>query len=96
MFENTIDKKDMVTDKNGNTLVDLTTSIFKRSSRGISTSNTVRMSEYFQMRADKVAISRYSTDDGTEYILKYSGISNPFSLDKDDILIIPDMGQAAE
>jgi len=96
MFDNTIDKKQKVVDKNGNEIVDLTTSIFKRSVSGINSYNSVRMNEYYQMRADKIAFNYYHTDEGTEYILKYSGISNPFSLDKDDVLMIPNMGQANE
>lgn len=94
MFKNTIDKKRLITDKNGNNIVDFTTSIFSRSARGIDSYNTVRVTEYFQMRADKVAFNEYGTDDNTEFILKYSGISNPFSLDKDDVLLIPDESQA--
>lgn len=95
MFQNTIDGKQTITDQNGNTIIDFTTSIFKESARGIDTYNTIRMSEYFQMRADKVAYNEYKSDSGTEYILKYSGISNPFSLKDDDILVIPDLTQAA-
>lgn len=95
MFQNTIDGKQFITDQNGNSIVDLTTSIFKSSAKGIDTYNSIRMTEYFQMRPDKVAYNEYQTDSGTEYILKYSGISNPFSLKDDDILIIPDMKQAA-
>jgi hypothetical protein len=41
------------------------------------------------MRPDLVAISEYGNVDYTEYILKYTGICNPFALDDDDILMIP-------
>lgn len=94
MFQNTIDGKQHITDQEGNEIVDLTTSIFKNSATGIDTYNTIRMIDYFQMRPDKVAINEYKSDEGTEFILKYSGISNPFSLKDDDILIIPNMEQA--
>jgi len=33
------------------------------------------------MRPDKVAFAEYGKDEYTEYILKYSGVSNPFSID---------------
>ena len=46
------------------------------------------------MRPDKVAFAEYGTDEYTEYILKYSGVSNPFYIDEDDVLFIPDPGQA--
>jgi hypothetical protein len=46
------------------------------------------------MRPDLVSLSMYRTIDNTELILKYSGISNPFSLDDDDVLLIPNESTA--
>ena len=43
----------------------------------------------FVMRPDLVSFAMYGTDDNTEYILKFSGISNPFTLSDEDILKIP-------
>ena len=94
MFQNTIDNKRLITDKKGNEIVDLTTSIFGRSVTGISDYNKVRLSKTYQMRPDKVSFAEYGNIEETEFILKYSGISNPFSLDEDDILLIPDAEQA--
>lgn len=94
MFTNTIDKKKFVTDNNGNQLVDLAASIFSKSAAGLNTYQTVKLTSHYQMRADKVAFAEYGTDEYTEYILKYSGVSNPFSIAEDDVLFIPDPGQA--
>ena len=94
MFTNTIDKKKFVTDNNGNQLVDLAASIFSKSAAGLNTYQTVKLTSHYQMRPDKVAFAEYGTDEYTEYILKYSGVSNPFSIDEDDVLFIPDPGQA--
>lgn len=94
MFTNTIDKKPFIVDNNNNVLVDLTKSIFDKSAHGLNSYNTVKLSSYYQMRPDKVAFSEYGTDEYTEYILKYSGVSNPFSMDQDDILFIPDPTEA--
>lgn len=49
----------------------------------------MRLSETFEMRPDKVAFQTYGNVEYTEMILKYSAISNPFTLDKDDVLMIP-------
>jgi hypothetical protein len=46
------------------------------------------------MRPDKVAFAEYGKDEYTEYILKYSGVSNPFSIDYDDVLFIPEPSEA--
>lgn len=94
MFTNTIDKKKFVTDKNGNQLVDLAASIFSKSAAGLNNYQTVKLDNTYQMRPDKVAFAEYGTDEYTEYILKYSGVSNPFSIDEDDVLFIPDPGEA--
>lgn len=94
MFTNTIDKKKFVTDNNGNQLVDLAASIFSKSAAGLNSYQTVKLTSHYQMRADKVAFAEYGTDEYTEYILKYSGVSNPFSIAEDDVLFIPDPGQA--
>ena len=94
MFTNTIDKKKFVTDNNGNQIVDLAASIFSKSAAGLNSYQTVKLTSHYQMRPDKVAFAEYGTDEYTEYILKYSGVSNPFSIDEDDVLFIPDPGQA--
>lgn len=90
MFENTIDKKQLIVDNKGNSIVDLTPSIYGEYITPVTNYNTVGLNETYQMRADKVAFAEYGTTNGTEFILKYSGISNPFSLDKEDVLMIPE------
>ncbi len=94
MFKNTIDNKETIVDKNGNTIVNLVSSIFGKKVIAMNSYNSVRLTEFFQMRPDKVSFNEYGTTDNAEFILKYSGISNPFSLDKDDVLIIPEEEQA--
>ena len=91
MFSNTIDKKKQIVDNNGNTIVDLTETIFGNYVTGSGMNiNSVKLNEDYAMRPDKVSFAEYGTIDNTEYILKYSGISNPFSMDRDDVLMIPD------
>ena len=94
MFTNTIDKKPTIIDNNGNEIVDLTKSIFSKGATGLNTYQTVKLNDTYQMRPDKVAFAEYGTDEYTEYILKYSGVSNPFSLDQEDVLFIPDPTEA--
>lgn len=89
MFQNTIDKKKEIIDNKGNKIIDLTTSIFAKKAAGFSGFNTVKLSETYEMRPDKVSFAEYGNIDSTEFILKYSGISNPFSLAADDVLLVP-------
>lgn len=46
------------------------------------------------MRPDLVSQMMYDTDEYAEFVLKFAGISNPFSLDDDDVLLIPNDMQA--
>lgn len=93
MFEYTLDKKEEVTDWRGNRIVDLTKGIFSRGSGKIQDYDVVTMSDTFHMRPDLVSQVMYGTDEYAEFILKFAGISNPFTLDDDDVLLIPNITQ---
>jgi hypothetical protein len=47
-----------------------------------------------EMRPDIISLDYYGTEDGLEIILKYNGISNPYSLKEGMILAIPERGSA--
>ena len=95
MFTYTIDKKPFIIDQNGNTIVDFVTPLFNKNSTGVADYMIRRVdAEKYCMRPDLVSFAMYGDIDGTEYILKFSGISNPFSFDKDDVLKIPNDQQA--
>lgn len=90
MFVYTIDKKPEITDPKGNTIVDFIKPLFNSESTGVADYQIMRVdTEKYQMRPDLISMAMYGDIDEAEYILKFSGISNPFSLDKDDILKIP-------
>lgn len=94
MFEYTIDRKPEVTDRRGNKILDLTKGIFSKSASQISDYEVVHMSDVYEMRPDLVSQVMYGTDAYAEFILKFAGISNPFTLYEDDILLIPNVNQA--
>lgn len=90
MFKYTIDSKPFITDSNGNTIVDFVTPLFNKNSTGVNDYKIKRVSsEKYEMRPDLVSFAMYGDIDMAEYILKFTGISNPFTLSKDDILKIP-------
>lgn len=89
MFEHVIDKKTKVVDYKNNEIIDLTSSIFNESKTSGIVFNMYRVPESMIMRIDLVSLAAYGTDKYADLILKYNGISNPFSLNKDDILLIP-------
>lgn len=89
MFKYSLDQKNTITDNNGNEIVDLASSMFRKDA-GIPANYEIKsVTETYNMRPDLVAVGEYGTDEGTEMILKYSGISNPFSFGENDIIMIP-------
>lgn len=89
MFNYSIDNKPTVTDPDGVELVDLTKSIFTRQSGVPMDYDIKRVTSEYVMRPDLVSFGEYGTDQHSEWILKFTGISNPFSFNEDDVLMIP-------
>jgi len=94
MFLNTLDRKPLIRDGNGELIRDLTKSIFD-----FSNGNKLNMSVYripvgFEMRPDLVSQSVYNNTMYAEFVLKYNGISNPFALDEGDVILIPSLESA--
>ena len=95
MFQYSLDSKPIIIDKNGNYIVDLCKSMFTRNAGQIESYTVRKMTNFYEMRPDLVANAEYGNTESTEFILKFSGISNPFTLSEDDILMIPNEGEAA-
>lgn len=95
MFKYSIDSKPKITDPKGNEIVDLTQSMFTRTSGLIKNYDVKKMAAHAIMRPDIVSLAEYGHTESAELILKYSGVSNPFTLDEEDILMIPNEQEAA-
>ena len=80
--------KRLFTTSSGETIIDLISSTFTFGESS-STSGPVLVSEYEAMRPDLLSNRVYSTQDYWETILKFNGISNPFSLVQGEILLVP-------
>lgn len=90
MFKNSIDKKSIITDPDGNQIVDLAEGTFKSAEKIVSYTVKKVPNEYI-MRPDLISLVEYGTTDKTEYIMMFNQIGNPFSINKDDELMIPDI-----
>lgn len=90
MFNYTIDNRQTITDQKGNIIVDFCTPLFSTNSTGVEDYQIIKVdSPKYNMRPDLVSMAMYGSIDEAEYILKFSGISNPFTLSDEDILKIP-------
>jgi len=55
---------------------------------------TVIVNDEYAMRPDLISMFAYGTDIHTDIILKFNGISNPFSINEGDLLLIPKLDGA--
>lgn len=81
--------KKTFTTKVGDTIVDLISSTFSFEAASGPTQGYIRVGEFEVMRPDLVSARIYSDQQYYEPLLKYNGISNPFSLDVNEILLAP-------
>lgn len=81
--------KRLFTKENGETLVDLISSTFSFERGQGPSPGFIRVGEFEAMRPDLVSNRIYSSQQYYEPLLKYNGISNPFSLATGEILLAP-------
>ena len=92
MFPNSLDKKPLVTRPDGIEVKDLTSSMFDLNSLNYVSYNVYRVPKEFEMRPDLISAAVYNNTLYAEIILKYNGISNPFTIKEGDIILIPNLG----
>lgn len=78
-----------IKDKSGNyqQCLDLLTATFIDDDNGEF--NPLIVNKYYVARPDLISFAVYGTDKYADYICKFNGISNPFELNEDDIILIP-------
>jgi hypothetical protein len=96
MFQFSIDNKTFFVRPDGEKLKDLTQSIFDLKNRNYVAYNVYRVPKEYAMRPDLISKSVYNNSMYAEIILKYNGISNPFSINEGDIILIPDLDSAKQ
>jgi len=96
MFSNTLDTKPFFVRPDGEKIRDLTQTIFELKNRNYLTYNVYKVPKEYTMRPDLISQSVYNNSAYAEIILKYNGISNPFSIDEGDVILIPDLNSAQQ
>jgi len=94
MFLQSLDKKPFFQNDDGNTVRDLTQSMFDFKSNNYTSYNLFRIQQDYLLRPDLISQAVYNNTLYTEYILKYNGISNPFSMEEGDVILIPNLESA--
>lgn len=90
MFKYSLDKKSEITFKNQQ-ILNLADSIFDLSKSLNTTYIPYKLTSDYKMRPDLISISGFGTDEYTEIILKLNGIINPFSVDENDVILMPNI-----
>ncbi len=94
MFKYSIDEKPIFTREDGIKVKDLTASMFNLQSKNFISYNIYRVPKEFAMRPDLISAAAYNNTLYAEIILKFNGISNPFSIQEGDIILIPNLESA--
>ena len=92
MFLNSLDKKPIFTRPDGIAIKDLTASMFNPTTDNYASYTVYKVPKEFAMRPDLISAAVYNNTIYAEIILKFNGISNPFSINVDDVILIPDLG----
>lgn len=77
MYKHTVENKPIINIR-GVEISDLHASIFDGKELGALEFRSVRLTERYNMRPDLISYDYYGSDEYTDLILKYNGISNPF------------------
>jgi hypothetical protein len=96
MFLNSLDRKPLIKKPDGLLSRDLTQSMFDFKSGNFVNLSVYRVPMEYSMRPDLISQASYNNTIYAEYILKYNGISNPFSISEGDVIVIPDIDSAKE
>lgn len=91
MFLNSIDSKPLFVRPDGNIIRDLTETMFNLLNRNSVSFNVFRVPREYVMRPDLISKVVYNNTIYAEMILKYNGISNPFSINEGDYILIPNL-----
>jgi hypothetical protein len=89
MFLNSLDKKPTFLRPDGIEIKDLTASMFDMNNGNYIKYNVYRIPKEFEMRPDLISGAVYNNSLYAEIIMKYNGISNPFSIKEGDLILIP-------
>lgn len=96
MFDNSIDNKPLYTKIDGQIVRDLTQSMLDSTVTPGLSYTAFKVPNDYVMRPDLISKSTYNTTQYAEIILKFNGISNPFSIDKGDLILVPNLDGAKE
>lgn len=76
--------------KDGVDIIDLTAKVLEYRGQSVVV-DAVMIDDDMEMRPDLIALAAYGISENWDFILKFNGISNPFSIEAGQYLLIPDI-----
>jgi hypothetical protein len=95
MFLNSLDEKPLFTRPDGIEIKDLTASMFDMRVDNNIKYNIYKVPKEYEMRPDLISGAVYNNSLFAEVILKFNGISNPFTIQAGDMILIPSLDSMA-
>ena len=86
----TLFRKNRFVKSKNEVIVDLTRASLEYTST-VDITTFVMVSPDFVMRPDLIAKAVYGDPNKLDYLLKYNSVSNPFSIEVGDVLVVPDL-----
>jgi hypothetical protein len=86
-----LNRKPIIKDKRGEDVIDITKKSIDFNGQATDINRVAYVSEECQMRPDLISYQNYGDDGYWDLILKFNGISNPFALSQNDVLVIYDI-----
>lgn len=86
MFTRSLDAKKTYKIDQDTEVIDLAEGIFDPNKAMTQICSVYKVRKEYEMRPDLISTVLYGSSDYTEMILKYSLISNPFAIEKDDLI----------
>lgn len=96
MFLNSLDQKPLFTKPDGTVVRDLTQTMLNLKTPSFANYTIYKVPRDYRMRPDLISRAVYNDALYTEIVLKFNGISNPFSINEDDIILIPNLDDAED
>jgi hypothetical protein len=86
-----LEKKQIITDNNGNEILDFVSKSIDYGSEDATIIDQLFLTSAMRMRPDLLSYNYYGSTDHWSEILKFNNISNPFSIDTGDFVMIPEL-----
>lgn len=93
MIGNIFNFKRLKKNKDGEDVIDMAQRSIIYKNDKIEVVSTLIVTKKFQMRPDLISMSAWGSTNDADLLMKYNGVSNPFSIEEGDLFVVPSLEQ---